>query len=607
MAEHAAVMVPIASLDDAQALHPLWRALAQAEDRPVMFVHALDPEAPWHQARTAAARLLTAVEALAQEADVPAQTQMISGYSVAEALREVIRAHEPALLLLRWSGDAPLGRHTSLGDVLDPLLDNPACDVLVVRGELPPPGPWRILIPTAGGPNAALAARVARSLVQVYKGDITFLTIHRPDEPPPPPERWAAILGDLAGDPRVSVQAHPAPGVVQGITEIAQAYDIVLIGATEESLWRRVRVGDVPRRLAANLTQPLGIAKRRAPRPRTWVRQVLQHLDARLPKLTPEERAEVYRYLRESTRGSGDFLLRMSLAAFLAAMGLLLNSPAVVIGAMLVAPLMSALLAVGLGIVMGDPRLVRRALGRSLQGGIVVLVISGVTAWLDPLAALTPEITARSQPTLLDLGVALASGVAGGYATSRKGVQEALAGVAIAVALVPPLSAAGVALALREWPIAAGALLLYTANTVSIAGAGGLTFLLLGFRPHLWSKTRLHVFWQGVIGLLLLLVFVFVPLTWLTQKDVAQARAQVAIQRTVATATENLPSMTVRDIRWEEQEGQLYIVLLVEITAPLTEAQVRTLQQRMESELARPVHLRVVQMPALEARPTDAP
>ncbi len=601
MAEDAPILVPVATLEDAQILHPLWNALARVESRPVLFVHAIDPSAAWHRERTEAARLLTAVEELAQETGIQASTQIVSGVSVGEALREIIRVHTPSLLLLRWSGDTPTRRQASLGDVLDLLLDDPICDVLVVRGRLPSPGPRRILIPTAGGPNVILAARVAHALGQVYQSTLTFLRVYRPGETPPTPEQWAAMLGDLVNAPYVTVHAVEAPGVIQGIVTAATTHDLVLIGATEESIWRRVRMGDVPRRLAATLDRPLGIAKRRAPRRRTWIRRVFAGVDARLPKLTPEERAEVYRHLRESTLASGDFRLRMGLAAFLAALGLLLNSPAVVIGAMLVAPLMSALLAVGLGIVMGDARLVRRALERSLEGGLLVLVISALTAWLDPLATLTGEITARSQPTLLDLSVALASGIAGGYTASRKGVQEALAGVAIAVSLVPPLSVVGIALALQEWQVAAGAALLYAANTVSITGGGGLIFLLLGFRPRLWSRTRLQVFWQGVVGLLLLLIFVGVPLAWLTQRDIAHARVQAAVYRAVHASLTAWPEVTLKDTEWYETDEAIHIVLYVETSAPLTQTQVNALRDRLAQSLGRPVRLRVVQMPVLEA------
>ncbi len=609
------ILVPAASTAEVVALAGIWAPLARAESRPVLFVHVIRPAEPWHRSREQAAHLLQEAVDLASSLNVAAETQIISGYDVATALREVIADVKPALLLLHWDAATLADRRERLGRVLDPLLDNPPCDVLVMRGDLPPNGARRILIPTAGGPNVALAARVARSIARATEGRVTLLYVRTPPRPGrevmPAEEVFRVTMGDWAGDPIFETRVIEAKGVFQGILKEAQSgeYDLLFVGATEEGILRRVLVGDVPRRLAAQSPIPVGIAERKAPRTRTVARRVIRRVDALLPKLAEHERVELYRRLQESTRAHLDFNVRMALSALIAALGLLLNSPAVIIGAMLVAPLMSAVLAIGLGVALGDARMVRRAAYRTAQGGLLAVFISLGVAWLDPLAEITPEIAARARPTLLDLGVALASGVAGGYALSRKDVQEALPGVAIAVALVPPLSATGISLALGKWRVAAGAFLLYITNTVSIAGAGGLVFLLVGFRPYIWSRVRLRVFWRGVVGMTLLLLLVLVPLVWLTQENIAEARLRRALDDAVRSAVDDVVAGGILvGYTWDEEDnGAIRLDVQLQAQRSLSYREVTQLQDAIAAQLGRPVGLKIVVIPVFALDPKVPP
>ena len=149
-------------------------------------------------------------------------------------------------------------------------------------------------------------------------------------------------------------------------------------------------------------------------------------------------------------------------------LGLLLNSPAVIIGAMLVAPLMSAIVGLGLGVVEGDSHLLVAAAWATFRGMILAILIGVFLGLVIPDASATPEIMARTRPSVLDLGVALASGAAGAYALCRKNVSAGLAGVAIAAALVPPLTTVGIGVALGRGDIAGGALLLLLTNLIAI-------------------------------------------------------------------------------------------------------------------------------------------
>ncbi|MEM8904623.1 MAG: DUF389 domain-containing protein [Actinomycetota bacterium] len=189
----------------------------------------------------------------------------------------------------------------------------------------------------------------------------------------------------------------------------------------------------------------------------------------------PEARTRVARYAT-----------LMALASIIAAMGVITDSTAVVIGAMLIAPLMTPLMAVAISIVMGWPN----RLGRSATiaiGGVALAILIGILlgsvapASIDP--ATNGQILARSSPTILDLMTAVAAGAAGAYGLSRPDVSDSLPGVAIAISLVPPLSVVGISWSQGAWAEGNGALLLFVTNALAIVVVGGITFVLTGMTP----------------------------------------------------------------------------------------------------------------------------
>ncbi|MEM9037133.1 MAG: DUF389 domain-containing protein [Actinomycetota bacterium] len=180
------------------------------------------------------------------------------------------------------------------------------------------------------------------------------------------------------------------------------------------------------------------------------------------------------------------FITLMALASAIASMGVITDSTAVVIGAMLIAPLMTPLMAVAVSVVMGWPRRLARSAAVA-GGGIVLSIAIGIV-----LGAVVPavidvstnsQIIARSSPTTLDLIIAVAAGAAGAYGLSRSDVSDALPGVAIAISLVPPLSVVGIAWSQGAWQEGNGALLLFVTNALAIIVVGGITFILTGVTP----------------------------------------------------------------------------------------------------------------------------
>ncbi len=182
------------------------------------------------------------------------------------------------------------------------------------------------------------------------------------------------------------------------------------------------------------------------------------------------------------------------LSGAIATLGLALDNAAVVIGAMLIAPLLAPTMGLALALAMGDVRLAAQTGIAVIASTALVVLTAMVLTFILPFQTFTPEITARTRPTTLDLGIAVFSGLAGAVVsvTRRKGLSAALPGVAVAVALLPPLAVAGFSVSAGfRWSFIKGSMLLYGANLAGIVFSGTLLFLLIGMhRPKVMETAR---------------------------------------------------------------------------------------------------------------------
>lgn len=229
----------------------------------------------------------------------------------------------------------------------------------------------------------------------------------------------------------------------------------------------------------------------------------------------PEEFKDLFMMMRESAKATPAYLTLMVLSTLLAAFGLFANAIPVVIGAMILAPLMGPIISMSLGTLRQDESLMIES-GRSIGIGTgLALLCAMLTAWFIPLNNINSEIAARISPTLLDLGVAVVSGVAGAYAHARAEVAKSLAGVAIAVALVPPLAVAGIGLGWLDMTVFFGAFLLYLTNLVGIILAALITFMILGYSPFHRAK-------RGLMLSLVMVAILAIPLAFGFERMVAE-------------------------------------------------------------------------------------
>jgi uncharacterized hydrophobic protein (TIGR00271 family) len=207
-----------------------------------------------------------------------------------------------------------------------------------------------------------------------------------------------------------------------------------------------------------------------------------------------EERfQDLFPALREDARINSIYLVLMVLSTMLATVGLYLNSASVIIGAMLLAPLMTPIVSLAMGILRGNIDLFKNSIGKIVIGIIIALLSSALITFLFPDKPITEEMLARLNPTLLDLGVAIISGIAAAYSKSFKEIIQSLAGVAIAVALVPPLAVAGIGIGRWDFHFFYQAYLLFSTNLVGIIIAAIFTFRVLGYSAVVRSKRSLAV------------------------------------------------------------------------------------------------------------------
>jgi len=216
------------------------------------------------------------------------------------------------------------------------------------------------------------------------------------------------------------------------------------------------------------------------------------------------------------------FTILLSFSVLIAVLGLANDSGPVVIGAMLVSPLTTPLLGLAAALVMGWPRRQAESLLILLAGSAWAIALGFGALELIPeprsVTLQSSELLARTEPRLLDLVVAVVAGAAGAYVLIRREAIGALPGVAIAVALVPPISAGGMMLELGEPGLAGDALLLYATNLVGIVFAASLVLLASGMRPHTHDGKLPRRAKVGLAGAAIFVLLIAYPLGAVTER-----------------------------------------------------------------------------------------
>ncbi len=248
-------------------------------------------------------------------------------------------------------------------------------------------------------------------------------------------------------------------------------------------------------------------------------------VEATLPLPTEEERRKehsaaatreaLYGEVARNAQLNLNFLVLVVLSTIVAAIGLIESNVAVIIGAMVIAPLLGPNLALGLGTALGDLNLMRSALLVTTVGVGIAIALSAAIGLIWPFPLTSPELLARTDAGLDSVALALASGAAAALSVTS-GLSSVLVGVMVAVALLPPAAALGLTLGHGQAGLAAGAALLLAINLVCVNLASKLVFLVKGIRPRTWwekekanrAMTAYLVVWVLTLAILLFAVYV---------------------------------------------------------------------------------------------------
>jgi uncharacterized hydrophobic protein (TIGR00271 family) len=299
------------------------------------------------------------------------------------------------------------------------------------------------------------------------------------------------------------------------------------------------------------------------------------------------DQSEVIERRRADGALSEHYLFMTAMSAGIAVLGLLLSSPAVVIGAMLLSPLMGPIMGLGFALAIGDWDWLKRCMRTLLLGSILAVVLCAVLVFLSPIQTITSEIASRTRPNLFDLFVALFSALAGAYAMIR-GREGAIVGVAIATALMPPLAVVGFGLATFNWTVFSGALLLYVTNLLTIALTAFAMAKLYGFRSTLSKgQTKAQNF-----AVVLVFVALAVPLAFSLQQIAWETNAQRIVRAAVRERFERPAQVDALEIDFASSPLDVSAIVFTPAIQPDAET---TLTRVLSERLGRPVALTLTQ------------
>ena len=301
--------------------------------------------------------------------------------------------------------------------------------------------------------------------------------------------------------------------------------------------------------------------------------------------------ASINRTLWRLSVPSFSFHFMLALSAIISTLGLLANSVAIIIGAMIIAPLMGPIVGMAYSTAMGNRKLLRRSSLTVLKGVALTIVASWLTASIMGLKTIDSEILSRTNPTLVDFGIALAAGMAGAFTQTRRSIADAIPGVAIAVALVPPLSVIGIGLAFREQAISVGASLLFSTNLICIIFFGALVFVFQSYGNIERAKT-------GLVMSTAVMFVLGVPLTLSMRELITEKNVRYQVSNLIVNKTKTFDNADIRLINVVPKSDHLHVG--IEVAAPIdsiSQAGIDRMRQILTQEIGRPIDLQVKIIP----------
>lgn len=294
------------------------------------------------------------------------------------------------------------------------------------------------------------------------------------------------------------------------------------------------------------------------------------------PNASQKELKNLHESLTVDAELSQNYLVLIVSSCLIASFGLISNSAAVIIGAMIIAPLMLPLRSLAFSALEEDLDLLRQSLISIGVGSAVSILLAGLLGNLVGISEFGSEVLSRTQPNLVDLGIAVTAGGISGYAKVRPKINDALAGTAIAVALMPPICVVGLSLSQGIWQLSWGAFLLYLTNLLGITLACMLVFIAMGY-----AKISHALGW--ILGLTSILLL---PLGASFIQLVKQSQLQTMLRKNLVNRTITIGQqvqLSKTEINWTKNPPEVY--LNVQADKPITPKQVRLVEEFIEKEM----------------------
>lgn len=425
----------------------------------------------------------------AEQGTIVIETRELVAPNPAEALVDMVHTLGSVRLILPAVND--LKQQENDASWAQRLFLQAPCETMMVWGSPPPlEKPMKTLVVADTDTESPLAARRAMQLARSSEdGKATMLFVW-PDN-----DEVASHIADrktksilsASGIERNAFETvtHFGDSLIEAVkAQESKVFDTVLVGCRNikkiQKLVRGLRGQDDGKSMAV-VRPSVSISRKVLRNFQDYIRQLV-------PQLDREERISLVEKLETNSKFNFDFCALISLSTLIAALGLWDNSTAVVIGAMLVAPLMTPLVGIGFALIQGNLDLIRKARWAVLVGfanAFAIGFVVGLMMWLFGDGNTSDEMAGRDYPGLVDLFVALASGIAGAYAMSRKDLNGAIPGVAIAAALIPPIATSGMSAAIGNVTLCIGSLLLFLTNVVFIVLGTSVVFWSVGINTRL--------------------------------------------------------------------------------------------------------------------------
>ncbi|MCK4919072.1 MAG: TIGR00341 family protein [Candidatus Pacebacteria bacterium] len=306
---------------------------------------------------------------------------------------------------------------------------------------------------------------------------------------------------------------------------------------------------------------------------------------------------KVYDEIRENAKADFDFYVLTIFAGIIITLGLVVNSSAVVIGGMLLAPLVWPMLSLSVAIVKGRSRLMQSSVFTLIKSTAIIFVIALSLGFMSPDYALQgSEFLSRTSPTIFELFIALAAGFVGAFVITYPKIGAAIAGVVVAAALVPPIAVMGLSVAHGNLGMAGGAFVLYLSNLIAVTFSASILFLVSRFKGPSSEKgqeqRKSNIRWT-----LVLLFVMTIPLFLITSK-VVKENSQQNIVRDVAKVI--IPGLNITDVKINEENNISTVNITIQYSGDLTEKQINEFKDILSMKMDKIVVPRITVVPIVE-------